>query len=94
MPPAPPTSRSRISADLLQRLPSGSAREPLALGRHGGEAARQIGAVIAVADRLVERVELGGVALDRLVHGIDQAGKRLVVHASSIRPAPSRCCEN
>jgi hypothetical protein len=42
--------------------------------------------VVAVADRLVEGVQLGRAALDRRVHGVDEADHQLLVHLSSLRP--------
>ena len=48
--------------------------------------------MVAVTDRLVQRVELDGVAPDRAVHRLDQAGKRLLVHATppSLGPRDNR----
>jgi hypothetical protein len=38
--------------------------------------------VVAVADRLVQRIELGRAVPDRRVSGIDEAGEKLIVHVS------------
>ncbi|MFZ1429075.1 MAG: hypothetical protein WAS21_20160 [Geminicoccaceae bacterium] len=67
-------------AGLLQRFAQRQGDRTLPLRQHRVEPARQVGAVVPVADRLVQRIELRDVAIDRAMHGVDQLCKGLRVH--------------
>ena len=63
---------------------SGFVRVRVEIREHRLEAALHVEAVVAVADRLVERSELVRMVDDRPRHGLDQLARQCLVHAISV----------
>ena len=71
-PEAPPTFITRCMPAASERVRQGLGRKAVDIRQNGLEAALHVGAVIAVADRLVERGQLVRMIDDRPGDGLDE----------------------